>query len=496
MTIEPGTGLLHYTLSKQIGEGGMGAVWRATDTTLNRDVAIKILPQAFAEDQDRLARFEREAQTLASLNHPNIAAVYGLHQSGDTRFLAMELVEGEDLHRMLERGPLPTDQAIEIAIQIAAGVDAAHERGVVHRDLKPANVVRAQDGSVKVLDFGLAKSFGDSGGPSDLARSPTITSMGTVAGVILGTASYMSPEQARGQVVDQRTDVWAFGCVLYELLCGTPPFGGDTLTDVLASIVRAEPDWEALQGKVPEGIVTLLRRCLRKNPRERLRSVGDVGLTLKELAEGPIATTPGAAAAATPPVADRGGPSMRLFAGVVFTVAVLAAGLGYWLARSEPVSAAPHRFSIRIPEGSFLPAGIGTILAVSRDGSAIAFVAEDSEHRRLYLCVASTTSTCSRWPAPKARAGRSSRRTASGSASEPETDCRRSRSRAWTPIPSARMTAAGATGATTATCISFEGTRSGVSRRPVAGRNSCSNRTRNRESPRSSGRPFCRGAMC
>ncbi|NIM00151.1 MAG: protein kinase [Acidobacteria bacterium] len=385
MSVEPGASLLHYTLTEKIGEGGMGAVWRATDTTLNRDVAIKILPRAFAEDQDRLARFEREAKTLAALNHPNIAAVYGLHQTGDTRFLAMELVEGEDLQQMLERGPLPADQAIDIAIQIAAGVDAAHEKGVVHRDLKPANVVRARDGSVKVLDFGLAKSFGDSGSSSDLATSPTITSMGTVAGVILGTASYMSPEQARGQVVDQRTDVWAFGCVLYELLSGKSPFGGDTLTDVLASIVRAEPDWDALRGKAPAGVVTVLRRCLRKNPRERLRSVGDVGLTLKELAEGPAEPAISRATTTTPVVGDRGGPSMRLFAGVLFAVAALAAGLGYWLSLTEPAADAPRRFSIRIPEGSFLPAGIGTILAVSPDGSAIAFVAEDSEHRRLYL---------------------------------------------------------------------------------------------------------------
>ena len=383
MSIEPGASLLHYMLAEKIGEGGMGAVWRATDTTLNRDVAIKILPQAFAEDVDRLARFEREAKLLASLNHPNIAAVYGLHQSGDTRFLAMELVEGEDLQRQLERGALPVDQAIDIAVQMAAGIEAAHEKGVVHRDLKPANVVSAPDGGVKVLDFGLAKSFGDSGS-SDLSTSPTITSAGTVAGVILGTASYMSPEQARGQVVDQRTDVWALGCVLYELLSGTRPFGGDTLTDVLAAIVRAEPDWDALAGKVPEGVVALIKRCLRKNPRERLRSVGDIGLTLKELADETAVQAPAGTDAAQP-AAGRRGLSPALAAGLLFAVAVVAGGLGSWLTRSEPAAEPPRRFNIQLAEGTFLPAGVGSTLAVSPDGTKIVYLAEDLDQRSLYV---------------------------------------------------------------------------------------------------------------
>ncbi len=379
MPIEPGANLLHYTLVDKIGEGGMGVVWRATDTSLGRDVAIKILPQAFAEDADRLARFEREAKLLASLNHPNIAAVYGLHQAGDTRFLAMELVEGEDLQRQLERGAIPVDQAIDIAVQMAAGVEAAHEKGVVHRDLKPANVVRAPDGSVKVLDFGLAKSFGDSAGGTDLSTSPTITSMGTVAGVILGTASYMSPEQARGQAVDQRTDVWAFGCVLFELLSGTRPFGGDTLTDVLAAIVRSEPDWDALSGEVPEGIIALIKRCLRKNLRERLRSVGDIGLTLKELADETAVQAP------AQPAAVRRGLSSALAAGLLVAVAVVAGGVGYWLSHSEPTVEPPRRFNIQLAEGVFLPAGVGRTLAVSRDGTKIVYLAEDLDQRRLYI---------------------------------------------------------------------------------------------------------------
>ena len=385
MPIESGTSLLHYTLTEKIGEGGMGAVWRATDTTLNRDVAIKLLPQIFSNDPERLARFEREAKLLAALSHPNIAAIYGLHQAGTAegpvRFLAMELVEGEDLQRQLSQGGLPVDQALDIAVQIAAGIEAAHEKGVIHRDLKPANVVRSSDGSVKVLDFGLAKSFVGEGatGSVDLSTSPTMTSVGTMAGVILGTASYMSPEQARGQAVDQRTDVWAFGCVLFELLSGAKPFGGDTLTDVLAAIVRAEPEWDALAGKVPEDVVALIKRCLRKNPRERLRSVGDIGLTLKELADA------GTVAASSQAVAGRRGLSPGLAAGLLLAVAVVAAGLGGWLSRSEPVAEPARRLSIQLPEGAFLPGGIGTDLAISRDGSTVVYLADDLDQRMLHV---------------------------------------------------------------------------------------------------------------
>ena len=385
MPIEPGTSLLHYTLTEKIGEGGMGTVWRATDTTLNRDVAIKLLPQIFSNDPERLARFEREAKLLATLSHPNIAAIYGLHQAstaeGPVRFLAMELVEGEDLQRQLSQGCLPVDQALDVAVQIAAGIEAAHEKGVIHRDLKPANVVRSSDGSVKVLDFGLAKSFVGEGatGSVDLSTSPTMTSVGTMAGVILGTASYMSPEQARGQAVDQRTDVWAFGCVLFELLSGTKPFGGDTLTDVLAAIVRAEPEWDALAGKVPENVVALIKRCLRKNPRERLRSMGDIGLTLKELADA------GTVAASSQTVAGRRGLSPGLAAGLLLAVAVVAAGLGGWLSRSEPVAELTRRLSIQLPEGAFLPGGTGTDLAISRDGSTVVYLADDLDQRMLHV---------------------------------------------------------------------------------------------------------------
>ncbi len=280
MTLAPGTSLLHYRLAEKIGEGGMGEVWRAADTTLDREVAIKILPAAFAADPDRLARFEREAKLLASLTHPNVAAVYGFHEAMGVRFLAMELVGGEDLAERLARGPLPVDEAVDAARQVAAALSAAHESGVVHRDLKPANVQRAPDGTVKVLDFGLAKALESAGASS--AQSATVTSAGSVAGVVLGTAAYMSPEQARGQLVDRRTDMWSFGCLLYEMLCAKRAFDGPTITDVLAAVVTKDPDWEALPAGTPVAARRLMRRCLEKDQRKRLRDAGDAILLLED----------------------------------------------------------------------------------------------------------------------------------------------------------------------------------------------------------------------
>ncbi|MDX1387561.1 MAG: protein kinase [Acidobacteriota bacterium] len=284
MTIEPGKTLLHYRLVEQIGEGGMGVVWKATDTTLDREVAIKILPEAFAADAERLARFGREAKVLASLNHPNIAVIHGLHEVEGVRFLAMELVEGADVAQRLDNGPLPVDDALEIAQQIADALAAAHEQGVIHRDLKPANVRTTADGKVKVLDFGLAKAFDPttSSGTADPGLSPTLTSAGTVAGMVLGTAAYMSPEQARGKMTDKRSDVWSFGCVLFEMLSGKNPFQGETVTDILAAIVHKEPDWKALPARTPARVRRLLQRCLRKDVRERLRDLGDIALLLRE----------------------------------------------------------------------------------------------------------------------------------------------------------------------------------------------------------------------
>jgi Tol biopolymer transport system component len=279
MAVAPGSTLFHYRLVEKIGEGGMGQVWRATDTTLGREVAIKILPDAFAADPERLARFEREAKVLAALNHPSIATVYGFHEAGGVRFLAMELVPGEDLSARIARGRLPVPDALEIARHVAEALEAAHEQGIIHRDLKPANVKLTPDGRVKVLDFGLAKALDPAGsgstGRSDTGMSPTITSLGTVAGVILGTAAYMSPEQARGRSVDKRADTWAFGVLLYEMLTGKRPFDGETVSDTLASVLKSDPDWSSLPADTPPGVKTLLRRCLAKDPKARLRSAGD-----------------------------------------------------------------------------------------------------------------------------------------------------------------------------------------------------------------------------
>src|SRR6187401_3581290 len=256
----------------------MGQVYRGRDTRLNRDVALKVLPDLFAGDADRLARFTREAQTLASLNHPNIAHIHGLEESGAVRALVMELVEGEDLSQRIARGAIPIDEALPIAKQVSEALEAAHEQGIIHRDLKPANIKVRSDGTVKVLDFGLAKAMEPTGAMSpSMSMSPTITTPAmTQAGMILGTAAYMSPEQARGKTVDKRADIWAFGCVLYEMLTGTRPFGlatgsgqdGETVTDVIAAVVTKDPDWSLLPASTPRSIRTLLARCLQKDPKQ------------------------------------------------------------------------------------------------------------------------------------------------------------------------------------------------------------------------------------
>ena len=252
MPLEVGSRLGHYNVTALIGEGGMGQVYRARDTTLDRDVALKVLPDAFTADPDRLARFEREAKVLASLNHPNIGAIYGLEKSGDTRALVLELIEGPTLADRIKRGPIPLDEALPIAKQIAEALEAAHEAGVIHRDLKPANIKVRDDGTVKVLDFGLAKAL-DPSPIGDPSQSPTVTAAATQMGVIMGTAAYMSPEQARGKAVDKRADVWAFGAVLFEMLAGRRPFDGDDLSETLAAVIKSEPDWEALPTTVRDG---------------------------------------------------------------------------------------------------------------------------------------------------------------------------------------------------------------------------------------------------
>ena len=273
----------------------MGEVYRATDTTLGRDVAIKVLPAEVAGDPERLARFRREAQVLAALNHRNIAAIHGLEETDGTPFLALELVPGEDLAERVKRGRVPIEEALDIATQVAEALEAAHEKGIVHRDLKPANVKVTPDGQVKVLDFGLAKAWtgdgGTGGSSSDLSQSPTLAHTGTAAGLILGTAAYMSPEQASGRPVDKRTDIWAFGALMFEILTGRRLFAGENVSEILASVLKEEPSWESLPADTPRSLDRLLRRCLRKKPRERLHDIGDARLEIeearRELAVGP-----------------------------------------------------------------------------------------------------------------------------------------------------------------------------------------------------------------
>ena len=263
MTLTAGTRLGHYDVTALIGEGGMGQVWQATDTQLNRQVALKILPDAFADDPDRLARFQREAQILASLNHPNIAAIHGIEEEEGTRALVLELVEGPTLADRIAKGPIALDEALPIAKQIAEALEAAHEAGVIHRDLKPANIKVREDGTVKVLDFGLAKAL-DPVQEGDPSNSPTLTAAATQMGVIMGTAAYMSPEQARGKTVDKRADIWSFGVVLYEMLTGQRAFHGEDVSVTLADVIRADVSWDKLPNDLPPALSTYLGRCLEK----------------------------------------------------------------------------------------------------------------------------------------------------------------------------------------------------------------------------------------
>ena len=294
MHLTPGTRLGAYEIVGSLGAGGMGEVFRARDARLDRHVAIKILPAAVAGDAERRARFEREARALASLNHPRIAQIYGVQESGDAIAIVMELVEGEDLAARIARGPIPWSQAEPIARQLAEALDAAHERGIVHRDLKPANIRITPDESVKVLDFGLAKAVS---GPEELrpdpSLSPTFTSPPTQMGMIVGTAAYMAPEQAKGKAVDKRADIWAFGCVLFEMLTGSSPFASDTAVESLGLVVVKEPDWRQLPPSVPPRIVELLRRCLMKDPKQRLRDIGDALYVLANATEPAAATVAG-----------------------------------------------------------------------------------------------------------------------------------------------------------------------------------------------------------
>ena len=292
MPLSPGDRLGPYEILCAIGAGGMGEVYRARDSRLGRDVALKVLPEVFARDAERMLRFEREAKVLASLNHPNISQLYGLEESNGVRALVMELVEGQTLAEQIKQASLRIGEAMPLAKQIAEAVEYAHERGIIHRDLKPSNVKLTPDGQVKVLDFGLAKALEGESTEEELRNSPTLSAAATRAGVLLGTAAYMSPEQARCKRVDRRTDIWAFGCVLFEMLSGLPAFAGETTSDILACVIRAEPDWSSLPGSVPPRLRELLRRCLQKDPKQRLQAIGEARVTMEEILAGsPDVTT-------------------------------------------------------------------------------------------------------------------------------------------------------------------------------------------------------------
>ncbi len=282
-----GKTLGRYQITSQIGKGGMGEVYQAKDQKLGRDVAIKVLPEEFAKDADRVARFQREAMLLASLNHTNIAAIHGLEESGGTNFLVLELVEGETLADQIKRCPIPVEESLNLALQIAEALEAAHEKGVIHRDLKPANIKVTPDGRVKVLDFGLAKAFAGEQAELNLSNSPTLSNAATQQGVILGTAAYMSPEQARGRVVDKRADIWAFGCVLYEMLAGQAAFQGEDITEILASVVKGGANLDLLPGNIHPRVREILTRCLQKDLKKRYQDIGDVRFELEQVLADP-----------------------------------------------------------------------------------------------------------------------------------------------------------------------------------------------------------------
>ena len=361
MALNVGDRLGHYDVTALIGQGGMGEVYRAKDTKLGRDVALKVLPDLFADDPERLARFQREARVLASLNHPNIASIYGLEESGDTRALVLELVEGPTLAERIARGAISVDEALPIARQIAEALEAVHERGVIHRDLKPANVKVKADGMVKVLDFGLAKALDPSpeGNPSE---SPTLTAAATQMGVIMGTAAYMSPEQARGKTVDKRADIWAFGVVLFEMLTGRRAFEGEDVSLTLSAVLQREPVWNELPSDVPATLRTYLRRCLAKDPRQRVHDIADVRLAL----EGAFETTVGVSAADSA-VSQPAGWRQALpwVAGLVLAVITGFAVWGLMRPAAQPVS----RFPVLAPTG-VQPTGR---LALAPEGRTIAF---------------------------------------------------------------------------------------------------------------------------
>ncbi len=395
MTLEKGRRIGPYEVVAPLGAGGMGEVWRATDTRLGRDVALKLLPAAFASDPGRLARFEREAKLLAALSHTHIAGLFALEEATvdgtatPVRFLAMELAEGEDLAERLKRGAIPVDEALAIAKQIAEALEAAHEKGIVHRDLKPANVKVSAEGHVKVLDFGLAKAWSGEGDgtaeSADWSQSPTLAHTGTATGVILGTAAYMSPEQARGKPVDKRADVWSFGVLLFEMLTGKRLFDGETVSDVLAAVLTREPAWNELPAATPPSVRRLLRHCLERNPKNRQHDIADARVALDEALRGvpEDASAPAAFAPRVAPLWRRALPPAA--------AALVGAGLSLWAPwRPVPEPAKPVRLSVELgAHASLVTAGfgMGTAAILSPDGGVLAFVAQKAAGERPQLYV-------------------------------------------------------------------------------------------------------------
>jgi Tol biopolymer transport system component len=386
MTIAAGTRLGSYEVVAQIGAGGMGEVYRARDTKLGRDVAIKVLPVNFVNDPERLSRFQREARMLAALNHANIATIYGLEQYDGGTCLVMELVSGETLAERVKAGPLGIEEALKIAVQIAEALEAAHEKSIIHRDLKPANVKVTPEGKVKVLDFGLAKAYAGDTEAFDPANSPTISAAATMHGAILGTAAYMSPEQARGKSVDKRTDIWAFGCVLYELLNGKQAFAGEDITEILAAVVKTEPDWNRLPPTTPAAVRMLLKRCLQKDRNLRLRDAGDARIEIHEALSAPPSLGANIAAPAKGIRALRRR-TLTLGVGILLLVAVVAS-LASWTLKPAPALAPQPvtRTVINLPPGQQL-AGLdsGPSLAISSDGTRLAYVARQGGTQQLYV---------------------------------------------------------------------------------------------------------------
>ncbi|MEE8368628.1 MAG: protein kinase [Thermoanaerobaculia bacterium] len=371
-----GTTVAHFKVTAKLGEGGMGQVFRATDTKLDREVAIKVLPEAFTNDPERLARFEREAKVLASLNHPHIAGIHGLEEVDGQKFLILELVEGESLADRIARGKLPAEEALELALQMAQGLEAAHEQGIVHRDFKPANVQVTPDGQVKILDFGLAKAMERSTTDADFTQSPTLTAQMTGAGVLMGTAAYMSPEQARGTEADKRADIWAFGVVLFEMLSGKMVYSGKTVSDILAGILAREPEWKALPADTPAAVQQLLHRCLEKEAFERMRDIGEARIAIERFLRGEdedSATSIGSSD--TPKGAVRSG--IWRPAAAVLLLAALASSFMWWRQATEldPMV----RASINPPEGTVwdLDSSRPGPVSLSPDGRQLAFVARD-----------------------------------------------------------------------------------------------------------------------